>query len=65
MAQKGRTMRVRTVFDLGADSLYIRTHDLLLIDADVTEAEYDELVRMAETRRRKGSAPPRRHLRVV
>jgi hypothetical protein len=61
MAQKGRTMRVRTVFDLGTDSLYIRTHELLLVDADVTEAEYEQLVKMAETRQREGSGP----LRVV
>lgn len=66
MAQKGRTMRVRTVFDLGTDAIYIGTHDLLIVDADLSEAELDRMVKTAEMRRQERPSPKRhRHLRAL
>lgn len=43
-------MKVRTVVDLGADAIYLTTHQMLLIDADLTPAEVDEAIAMAEAR---------------
>lgn len=59
-------MRVRTVFDLGTDAIYLHNHEMLLVDADLTEAEHDEAVRIAEFRYfpQEGSRR-RRHLRAL
>lgn len=65
MAQEGRTMRVRTVFDLGTDAIYLKPNDLLLVDADLTEAEYHDMVRMAAARYPAEPTASRRHLRAL
>lgn len=54
-------MRVRTVSDLGTDGIYLKNRGMLLVDADLTEAEHDELVRMARARYESRG----RHLRPV
>lgn len=55
-------MRVRTVDDLGADSLYIRTHEMLLVDSSLTEWERGEVIRLACARY---ETTPERRLRLV
>lgn len=59
-------MRVRTVFDLGTDAIYLKNQKMLLVDADLTEAECDVVVKLAQSRYspEEGSRP-RRHLRAL
>lgn len=59
-------MRVRTVFDLGTDAIYLRNNEMLLVDADLTEAEYDVVVSLARSRYSpEGDARSHRHLRAL
>jgi hypothetical protein len=39
--------RVREVVDVGADAIYVGSHGLLLVDADLTPAERAEAVSVA------------------